>query len=222
MLFRSHRTVRTPIVSILHVAYAFLPVGFVLIAAAAVGWLDRSTALHALTVGVIGCAIIAMVTRTALGHTGRRLETGRMEHLAYLSMALAAVVRVAGPLLLPDLKPHANNLLTSGQTVKLDIDEAFACGQQAVKLAESGTSGVMVTIDRTSKAGEPYATNFGTIELSKVAIAARPMPPKFISRHKGKPVAFKMLMHCAVWVGCNEDTALSSTITLSSTTMSAT
>ena len=88
-------------------AYAFLPVGFVLIAAAAVGWLDRSTALHALTVGVIGCAIIAMVTRTALGHTGRRLETGRMEHLAYLSMALAAVVRVAGPLLLPDLKPHA-------------------------------------------------------------------------------------------------------------------
>lgn len=103
----SHRTVRTPIVSILHVAYAFLPVGFVLIAAAAVGWLDRSTALHALTVGVIGCAIIAMVTRTALGHTGRGLETGRMEHLAYLSMALAAVVRVAGPLLLPDLKPHA-------------------------------------------------------------------------------------------------------------------
>lgn len=103
----SHRALRKPIVSILHVAYAFLPIGFVLIAAAAAGWLDRSTALHALTVGAIGCAIIAMVTRTALGHTGRRLETGRMEHLAYLSMALAAVVRVAGPLALPQLKASA-------------------------------------------------------------------------------------------------------------------
>lgn len=106
----SLRTLRKPIVSILHVAYAFLPIGFLLIAGASAGWLDRSTALHALTVGVIGCAIIAMVTRTALGHTGRRLETGRMEHLAYLFMTLAAVVRVAGPLLLPALKPQAIGL----------------------------------------------------------------------------------------------------------------
>ncbi len=106
----SPRTLRKPIVSILHVAYAFLPIGFLLIAGASAGWLDRSTALHALTVGVIGCAIIAMVTRTALGHTGRRLETGRMEHLAYLFMTLAAVVRVAGPLLLPALKPQAIGL----------------------------------------------------------------------------------------------------------------
>lgn len=106
----SPRTLRKPIVGILHVAYAFLPIGFLLIAAASAGWLNRSTALHALTVGVIGCAIIAMVTRTALGHTGRRLETGRMEHLAYLFMTLAAVVRVAGPLLLPALKPQAIGL----------------------------------------------------------------------------------------------------------------
>lgn len=101
------RTLHKPIVSILHAAYAFLPVGFLLIALAAFGWLDASTALHALTVGVIGCAIIAMVTRTALGHTGRMLQTGRTEHLAYLFMALAAVVRVAGPIALPALKPQA-------------------------------------------------------------------------------------------------------------------
>ncbi|GAA7763611.1 MULTISPECIES: NnrS family protein [Cupriavidus] len=103
----SLRTIRKPIVSILHAAYAFLPIGFLLIAAASLGWVDRSTALHALTVGVIGGAIIAMVTRTALGHSGRRLETGRMEHLAYLCMALAAIVRVAGPIALPALKPEA-------------------------------------------------------------------------------------------------------------------
>ena len=45
----TRRTLRTPIVSILHVAYAFLPIGFAMLAAAALGWGDRSTALHALT-----------------------------------------------------------------------------------------------------------------------------------------------------------------------------
>ncbi|MGO4306918.1 NnrS family protein [Cupriavidus sp. RAF12] len=101
------RTWGKPIVSILHLAYAFLPIGFALIGGAALGWLDASTALHALTVGVIGCAIMAMVTRTALGHTGRRLETGRMEHLAYLCIALSAVVRVAVPIWLPAFKTYA-------------------------------------------------------------------------------------------------------------------
>ncbi|WP_454765947.1 NnrS family protein [Cupriavidus campinensis] len=101
------RTWRRPIVSILHIAYAFLPVGFLMMAGAALGWLDRSTALHALTVGVIGCAIMAMITRTALGHTGRRLETGHLEHLAYLCIALAALARVAMPAWMPTLKPQA-------------------------------------------------------------------------------------------------------------------
>ncbi|TXI85192.1 NnrS family protein [Cupriavidus sp. Marseille-Q8015] len=101
------RTLRTPLVAILHVAYAFLPLGFALLAGAAVGWLDGSTALHALTVGAIACAILAMITRTALGHTGRRLATGRIEHLAYASIVLAALVRVLGPLALPAFKPYA-------------------------------------------------------------------------------------------------------------------
>ncbi|NWK43775.1 NnrS family protein [Ralstonia pickettii] len=97
----TRRTLRTPIVSILHVAYAFLPIGFVMLAAAALGCGDRSTALHALTAGAIGGAIVAMITRTALGHTGRMLRTGRTEHFAYGAIALAALVRVAGPALLP-------------------------------------------------------------------------------------------------------------------------
>lgn len=97
----SRRTLRTPIVSILHVAYAFLPLGFGLLAAAAVGRFDRSIALHALTAGAIGCAIVAMITRTALGHTGRLLRVGRAEVFAYAAIAVAAVLRVIGPLLLP-------------------------------------------------------------------------------------------------------------------------
>ena len=97
----ARRTLRTPIVAILHVAYAFLPIGFALLAAAALGWGDRSTALHALTAGAIGCAIVAMITRTALGHTGRLLRAGRAENFAYAAVALAPLVRLAGPMLVP-------------------------------------------------------------------------------------------------------------------------
>lgn len=73
-------------------------------------------------------------------------------------------------------------MCAADRAVKLDIDEAFGCGKEAVRLAEKGTSGVMVTIDRVSKRGEPYATEFGTIPLGEVANAERPMPPKFISK----------------------------------------
>jgi 6-phosphofructokinase len=73
-------------------------------------------------------------------------------------------------------------MCAADRAVKLDIDEAFGCGKEAVRLAEQGTSGVMVTIDRTSKRGEPYACGFGTIPLADVANAERPMPAKFISK----------------------------------------
>lgn len=73
-------------------------------------------------------------------------------------------------------------MAAADRAVKLDIDEAFGCGKEAVRLAEQGTTGVMVTINRTSKRGEPYACDFGTIPLGEVANAERPMPAKFISK----------------------------------------
>ncbi|MBI1314244.1 diphosphate--fructose-6-phosphate 1-phosphotransferase [bacterium] len=73
-------------------------------------------------------------------------------------------------------------MCAADRAVKLDIDEAFGCGQEAVRLAEAGTSGVMVTIERTSKRNDPYASSFGTIELDKVANAERPMPKNFITK----------------------------------------
>ena len=65
---------------------------------------------------------------------------------------------------------------------KLDFDEAFACGKQAVKLAARGEGGVMVTMQRTNKAGAPYTIDFGTISLSEVANHERPMPDNFITK----------------------------------------
>ena len=68
------------------------------------------------------------------------------------------------------------------RAVKLDINEAYGCGREAVRLAVAGTDGVMVTIERTSKASEPYKSGFGTISLEEVANAERPMPDKYIGK----------------------------------------
>ncbi len=69
------------------------------------------------------------------------------------------------------------------RTVPLDIKEAYGCGKKAVQLAASGGSGVMVTIDRVSKRGEPYKSTYGTAPLSEVANHERPMPDKYIAKN---------------------------------------
>lgn len=95
--WRSWRVGPRPILWILHVAYAWVPVGLTLLTLAAMGLVPHSLAIHALTVGAIGCAIIAMITRTALGHTGRPLVAGHAEVVSYWLMVIAALLRVFGP-----------------------------------------------------------------------------------------------------------------------------
>jgi 6-phosphofructokinase 1 len=73
-------------------------------------------------------------------------------------------------------------MCAADRAVKLDIKEAYGCGREAVRLAGKGVDGVMVTITRESKKGEPYKSGFGTIELGKVANEERPVPKKFIRK----------------------------------------
>ncbi len=80
---------------VLHVSYAWIPVGLLLLAFASIGWIAESAGLHALTVGAIGGLIIGMMTRTALGHTGRPLVAGRAEVAMYVLVQLAVVFRLA-------------------------------------------------------------------------------------------------------------------------------
>ncbi len=65
--------------------------------------------------------------------------------------------------------------------VKLDFLEAYGCGQQAVRLALKGQSGVMVTLERASKGKQKYKAAFGTIPLAEVANHERPMPDEYLS-----------------------------------------
>jgi uncharacterized protein involved in response to NO len=94
-------TRKRPILWILHVSYAWLPVGFVLLALAQIGFVSTSAGVHALAVGATGGLIIGMITRTARGHTGRPLQVSRPETLAYGLVLAAAVIRVFLPLVAP-------------------------------------------------------------------------------------------------------------------------
>jgi uncharacterized protein involved in response to NO len=101
------RTLRIGLLLMLPLAYAWLPVYLFLRALAySGGILLVPTALHALLVGGMASLMLAMMTRSALGHTGRPLRAGRVEAIAFWSMQAAALVRVAGP----TLAPAANEL----------------------------------------------------------------------------------------------------------------
>jgi uncharacterized protein involved in response to NO len=111
-LWQPWKTLDTPLVWVLHVAYAWIPLHLAFRALASMGWTSPSAANHALTVGAIGGMTIGMMTRTALGHTGRKLIAGKAEVTCYALVSAAAVVRVFVPLLFPSLIIYA--VLASG------------------------------------------------------------------------------------------------------------
>ena len=88
---------KRPILWVLHVAYAWIPVGLALLAAGQLGLLPVSVGVHALTVGAIGGMLIGMMTRTARGHTARPLQASKLEVTAYTMLPLAALARIAAP-----------------------------------------------------------------------------------------------------------------------------
>ena len=111
-LWHPWKTLRTPIVWILHAAYAWIVVHLALRAAASFEMIAATLATHALTIGAIGGLTLGMMTRTARGHTGRQLRADRFEVAAYVLIMLAAVARVFGGMASP--APYLSSVLTSG------------------------------------------------------------------------------------------------------------
>lgn len=98
--WQGHRTLGEPIVWVLHLGYAWLPVGLALKAEWLLGGLATPGAwVHALTTGAFATMILAVMTRAALGHTGRAIVAPPSMVAAYLLVTAAAVARVFGPLL---------------------------------------------------------------------------------------------------------------------------
>ena len=95
--WRTLSTWRDPIVWVLHVGYAWIPVGLALKAIALLtGSAFSAFWLHALTVGALTTLILAVMTRASLGHTGRALRAGPATVAAYLLLTAAACLRVFG------------------------------------------------------------------------------------------------------------------------------
>lgn len=86
-------SLRTPLLWILHLSYAWIPIGFALLALSVAGVVPQSAAIHALAVGAIAGLIVGMITRTALGHTGRMLKAGASEVAMYGLIQVGAVAR---------------------------------------------------------------------------------------------------------------------------------
>lgn len=95
-----HRTYAEPLLAILHVAYVFVPLGFLL---SGLGVLrddyDFATAgLHAWTSGAIATMMLAVMTRVSRGHTGRPLTAPFGTVVIYLAILIAAGARIGAGL----------------------------------------------------------------------------------------------------------------------------
>ncbi|MEZ5895428.1 MAG: NnrS family protein [Parvularculaceae bacterium] len=95
------KTGAEPLVLILHLGYAWLPVSFLLIGAStfAPGVIPPHAALHALTAGAMGTMTLAVMTRATRGHTGRQLTADMWTTVIYILVITGAVMRVAASII---------------------------------------------------------------------------------------------------------------------------
>lgn len=94
------RAMRPGLLAVLHLAFAWLPLAFVLFSiqdiALALGgpMLLGRAPLHALAIGFFGSMLVGMVTRVTHGHSGRPLQMGFVPWLCFGLLQLVAVVRI--------------------------------------------------------------------------------------------------------------------------------
>ncbi len=103
LLWDPFQTRHNALLWMLPVAYVWVPIALLLRAGAAVPMLGipASAAFHALTIGAIASLMVAMMTRSALGHTGRVLKAGPIEIATFLMLQTAAIVRVVPGVIWP-------------------------------------------------------------------------------------------------------------------------
>lgn len=98
--WNGHRTLRDPLVLVLHIGYGWVPIGLILLGFSILGTaVPRSAAMHALTAGAMATMILAVMTRATLGHTGRDLKADGWTVGIYGLVTVGAVLRIAAPVL---------------------------------------------------------------------------------------------------------------------------
>lgn len=93
------RALQHPLVWVLYAGYGCATLGVGLYGLAFAFWpAGLSAALHCITVGGIGLLTLGMMTRTALGHTGRPLQLPKTMVVAYGFLLAATALRLAAAL----------------------------------------------------------------------------------------------------------------------------
>lgn len=111
--YRSRHTWTQPLLWSLHLGYAWVCLGLLLkgVSAFIPAW-PATAALHALTAGGIGTMTLAVMSRAALGHTGRPLTAPAPVAWAYGLVSAAAGVRVFVPIVAPAL--YVDGMVAAG------------------------------------------------------------------------------------------------------------
>lgn len=90
------RTLREPMLWVLHAGYLCLPLGFGLQAASLLGaGVPWSAGVHALTAGALSLLTLGMMARVALGHTGRPMVAPTPVVAAFLLLLAGLALRLA-------------------------------------------------------------------------------------------------------------------------------
>ncbi len=102
--WRPWQAMRPGILAVLHLAFAWLPVAFVLFAIQDVVYVTSGdlilgrAPLHALGIGFFGSMLVAMVTRVTQGHSGRPMQMGKVAWLCFGLLQLVALLRIRAEL----------------------------------------------------------------------------------------------------------------------------
>lgn len=92
------RTIRERLLLILHIGYAFVPLGFLLNAASAFGYVPPGAGVHAWMAGAAGIMTLAVMSRATLGHTGQQLTASVTTQAIYAAIIVAALSRICAVL----------------------------------------------------------------------------------------------------------------------------
>ena len=112
LLWQPFRARGSALLWMLPVAYAWLPVSLALRALELQSIVPSGAAIHALTIGAIASLMMAMMMRSALGHSGRPLVAGLAEVGAFVLLQLSAIVRILAASIAPGAYQEA--MIVSG------------------------------------------------------------------------------------------------------------
>ncbi|MFT6556536.1 MAG: hypothetical protein ACJAYR_000383 [Sneathiella sp.] len=103
--WKGWQTLSDPLMWILHLGYLFLGLGFLAEASTHV-FIDFPEILanHVLTIGGLGTMVLGMMSRIALGHTGRPLKIASGVALSFWLLIASLIARILPPLAFPDFE----------------------------------------------------------------------------------------------------------------------